>query len=101
MYTSSSSSTDPIRASSRRGDSSPESLEREANSSESFSSLDFLSNQTDLVYSRSPRDVDNVDNVVKKQLRVTLDEHCSFISGLKDFRELISQILLGHNFLID
>jgi hypothetical protein len=44
----------------------PERLEREGDSSESFSSLDFFSDQADLVYSRSPRDVDNVDNVVEK-----------------------------------
>src|SRR5262245_4791612 len=101
MYTSSSSSTDPIRASSRRRDSSPEPLEREGDSSESFSSLDFFSDQADLVYSRSPCNVNNVDHVVEKQLRVALDEHRSFIPGLKNFGELISQVLLSHNFLID
>src|SRR5262249_11985723 len=79
----------------------PEPLERETNSSESFSSLNLLSDQADLVYSRSPRNVNNVDHVVETQLCITLDEHRSFIPGLKDFRELIPQVLFGHCFLID
>jgi hypothetical protein len=43
----------------------------------------------------------DIDDTIEKQLRVTLDEHRSFVSSLENFCEPISKVLLGNRLLID
>src|SRR6266480_5494447 len=64
-------------------------------------SLDLRSDETDLIHTRSVRDVDHIGDVEKGNIIVTLHEHHFFRTGFEDIGQTALQIIPGRIFLID